>query len=341
MKDIVIIGAGIAGLACGDWLRKRGIKTQILEKSAGVAGRVATRRAQGTWLDHGLTYLQTGTDPRYSAFVKELLDCHVIQFWTESRFFLSVHGLANQLEDRPLFASPNGLNTIGKYLAQNQHINYKTKVTEIKIKDDRWQILTDQGEFRADILVMTPPAPQTKELLMAGLSDYPQIITPLEHIKFSSTMSLLAGYHNSRSVPSDWEVIECRDSKVLQHLFFNSTKQNNPSCASLVLHSTAEFAEEYLEAVDLAPIGEMMLEELGHLLIPQLTRPDWWQVHRWRYSRVCQSLEMDSLASYRPLPLFFAGDWLAGGGVESAFLSGIRAAEEIISSFFDGVFISS
>lgn len=335
MKKVVIVGAGIAGLTCGKALQTRGIEAIILEKSMGVGGRVATRRAQGTWLDHGLPYLQTGTDPRFNDWVKELLDRQIIQYWTENRFLLSVHGLANQLEDRPFFVCPLGISGIAKYLAKGQQFHLQTKVTALQINHNQWQISTDRGEFSADILVMTPPAPQTYELLATCLADYPEVITPLKQVKFTSTLTLLAGYSNHRSVPSDWEIIECRDNPVLQYLFFNSTKQVDPPWASLILHSTAEFAESHLTTPDLASPGERMLEELGHLLLPALAQPDWWQVHRWRYSRVTQSLELNTLASYRPLPLFFAGDWLAGGGVESAYLSGLQTAEEIMDTCFD------
>ncbi len=334
MKKVVIIGAGIAGLACGRELSRRGIETLILEKAAGVGGRVSTRRAQDTWLDHGLPYLQTGRDARYNDWLKELLDQQVIQYWTENRFLLSIHGLATQVEDNPFFASSQGLSQVGKYLAQEQTISLQTRVTQIEIKNDRWWITSNQGEFEADILVMTPPAPQTYALLVNCLSNFPEVINPLRNVRFDSTLTLLAGYTNPRSVPYDWEMIESKDSQVLHYLFFNSTKQDNPSCASLILHSTAQFAEEHLDEQDLAPIGEVMLQELGHLLLPQLAKPDWWQVHRWRYSRVAQSLELDSLGSYLPLPLFFAGDWLAGGGIESAYLAGLNTAEEIIEAFF-------
>lgn len=335
MQKVVIIGAGMAGLACGRELSKRGVETLILEKSAGVGGRVATRRAQNTWLDHGLPYLQTGRDSRYNEWVRELLDRQIIQYWTENRFFLSVHGLANQVEENPFFACDQGLNRIGKYLAQEQSISLQTRVTQIEVKNDRWWLTTNQGEFEGDILVMTPPAPQTHALLVNCLSNFPEVVNPLRNVKFDSTLSLLAGYANHRAVPSDWEIIKCKDSKVLDQLFFNSTKQASPSCASLVLHSTAEFAQEHLEEQDLAPIGEAMLKELGDLLLPQLAKPDWWQVHRWRYSRVAQSLELDSLGSYLPLPLFFAGDWLGGGGVEGAYLAGLNTANEIISAFYE------
>ncbi|MFN3360459.1 MAG: NAD(P)/FAD-dependent oxidoreductase [Pseudanabaenaceae cyanobacterium] len=332
MKQVVIVGAGIAGLACGRRLKQAGINAIILEKSAGVGGRVATRRAQGTWLDHGLPYVQTGTDPRYNQWVQSLLQRGILQTWTDRRFLLSVHGLANQQEDRPLLAAPQGITAIAKDLAQDQTVHLQTKVAEIKIANDRWQLLTDKGEFSADILVMTPPAPKTYDLLAYALSFHPEVLKSLEVVKYHSTMTLLCGYHSQRSLPRDWEVLICRDHPIIQTLYFNSTKQDQPPYASIVVHSTEDFALHHYSTGDLGRVGEIMLEAIGQLLTSQIAKPDWWQVHRWRYSRVKQPLELPSLASYRPLPLFFAADWLAGDGIESAFIAGIDAAEEILNS---------
>ncbi|MCS6958492.1 MAG: FAD-dependent oxidoreductase [Pseudanabaenaceae cyanobacterium SKYGB_i_bin29] len=332
MKEVVIVGAGMAGLACGVRLRQAGISATILEKSAGVGGRVATRRAQGTWLDHGLPCVTRGTDPRYNAWVESLISRGILQRWTDRRFLLSVHGLANQQEDSPFFASPQGITAIAKDLAQDQKIHLNTKVKEIKVNNDRWQLFTDKGEFWADVLVMTPPAPQSHDLLAYALSFHPEVLSSLATAVYQSTITLLCGYHSQRLLPSDWEILECRDHQVIQYLYYNSTKQATPPYPSLVIHSTPDFALAHQGAADLGKVGELMLEELGHLLTSQMAKPDWWQVHRWRYSRVKQALEVPSLASYRPLPLFLAGDWLAGQGIESAFLSGIHAAEEIISA---------
>ena len=44
--DIVVVGAGIAGLMASTYLSKAGYKVAVLEKSRGVGGRMATRRIE-------------------------------------------------------------------------------------------------------------------------------------------------------------------------------------------------------------------------------------------------------------------------------------------------------
>ena len=57
---VAIIGAGIAGLACARRLHDAGIEATLFDKSRGLGGRLATRRADtgtpGVAFDHGATH---------------------------------------------------------------------------------------------------------------------------------------------------------------------------------------------------------------------------------------------------------------------------------------------
>ncbi|MCL6621056.1 MAG: FAD-dependent oxidoreductase [Syntrophobacterales bacterium] len=57
--EVVIIGAGLAGLGCARVLHQAGIPFLILEASDGVGGRVRTDRVEGFLLDRGFQVLQT------------------------------------------------------------------------------------------------------------------------------------------------------------------------------------------------------------------------------------------------------------------------------------------
>jgi phytoene dehydrogenase-like protein len=57
--DVLIIGAGLAGLCCALELQKNGVSCQILEGSDGVGGRVRTDEVDGYLLDRGFqVYLE-------------------------------------------------------------------------------------------------------------------------------------------------------------------------------------------------------------------------------------------------------------------------------------------
>ncbi|MCX7432565.1 MAG: FAD-dependent oxidoreductase, partial [Planctomycetia bacterium] len=54
--DVVIIGAGIAGLSAAGELVASGRRVLVLEKSRGVGGRMATRRVGEAVCDHGARF---------------------------------------------------------------------------------------------------------------------------------------------------------------------------------------------------------------------------------------------------------------------------------------------
>jgi renalase len=54
---IVIIGAGMAGMACARRLADAGHAPVVLDKGRGIGGRMATRRIGDLRIDHGAQYV--------------------------------------------------------------------------------------------------------------------------------------------------------------------------------------------------------------------------------------------------------------------------------------------
>ena len=58
-RKVIIVGAGVAGMACAVTLAEKGIPFQILEASDGVGGRVRTDVVDGFLLDRGFQIFLT------------------------------------------------------------------------------------------------------------------------------------------------------------------------------------------------------------------------------------------------------------------------------------------
>lgn len=59
-SDVVIVGAGLAGLTCALCLQSHGVPVRVLEASEAVGGRVRTDRVEGFLLDRGFQVLNPG-----------------------------------------------------------------------------------------------------------------------------------------------------------------------------------------------------------------------------------------------------------------------------------------
>ncbi len=74
--DVLVIGAGLAGLACARHLRRHDLSVQVLEASDRVGGRVRTESVDGFRLDRGFQVLLTAYPQAQLELDYEALDLH-------------------------------------------------------------------------------------------------------------------------------------------------------------------------------------------------------------------------------------------------------------------------
>lgn len=72
--SVVVIGAGLAGLACARTLQRAGVEVTVLESADGVGGRVRTDRVDGFLLDRGFQILLTAYPEAQRVLDLERLD---------------------------------------------------------------------------------------------------------------------------------------------------------------------------------------------------------------------------------------------------------------------------
>lgn len=333
MKDVIVIGAGLAGLICAQQLKQAGLDVTIVEKSAGLGGRMATRRLQGTWVDHGAQLISVKSD-NFGRFIRKLEEKQIVKEWTRNVYRLSASGLLppNADDRHTRYCCPLGMTAIAKYLANDIPIMTNTRIVAISHNEFKWQLVTDRQEsLETKAIVSTIPAPQFLPLFEEVLASAPSFLQALQSVKFAPSVTIMAGYNTNSSIPTEWQAIRCIDDPILDWISYDSSKHPDKAIQPVfVLQSTAEFAKQSMEESDLEIAGKPLLNQAGRLLAKWLASPEWWQVHRWRYAIAQESLGVSCLSTAIPLALVCAGDWCAGKNIEAAYNSGLAAAESII-----------
>lgn len=77
-RPVLVVGGGLAGLACARGLRRHGIEVEVLEGSEAVGGRVRSDRVGGFTLDRGFQVLNTAYPALRSAVDLDALDLRLL-----------------------------------------------------------------------------------------------------------------------------------------------------------------------------------------------------------------------------------------------------------------------
>lgn len=336
--DVIVVGAGVAGLTAARTLAAAGVRLEVLEKSRGLGGRAATRRLHGTPADHGAQYF-TARDPRLQAQVAAWKERGVVEVWSRGFHTLSPQGLREPKEGYPRYAFVGGMNTFGRLLADGLTVRRQAKVTRLSRArlsgtSMEWRVgLGDGSEKRARRVLFNLPAPQALDLGRNLLSS--QTTAVLNAVTFAPCLALVAGYAQAAptwrgiSVEDDTQALSwlaCDSSKrgtVTQPLAETSAELSVEKETVLTLHGSPAFSERYLETPEEA-IAQM-LEVAASL---GFSTPRWTELHRWRYAKVTEPYNAPYLKDDDTL--FFCGDWCGGTKLEAAYLSGLEVADAML-----------
>lgn len=114
MSKVLIVGAGLAGLACGRYLTQQGVDCSLVEASDDVGGRVRTDLLEGFQLDRGFQVLLTAY-PEAQA----VLDYPALQLMPfEPGALVQLNGMRQPLSDpfrRPSQAMATLFSSVGKF----------------------------------------------------------------------------------------------------------------------------------------------------------------------------------------------------------------------------------
>ena len=367
MWDVAVIGAGLSGLICARELSQAGLRVCLLDKSQGLGGRIATRRVHQVRIDHGLRYWKSSAV--LAPLVDELLAENVLRPWPVSAYEILQREVITPIktdESAPIYAAPEGMSAVGKYLVkdfvreQNLLLEHRAIAIDpiVKASVKGWRIECEGGQIvTAKKCAIAIPAPQAAHLLKTYAADslgdptapISQAVQSLKAVDYWPSLTVMAGYDEQYSYdmgeldPNGWMVTDKAGTST-EWVGLDSSKragaQKGPAQAGqaptkgpvIVIHAQGTFAQRYIDAADLQPAASVLLRASARKFSTWMAQPDWFEIHRWRYAFVNVGYAKTAL-EIEP-SLICGGDWCVGStpptkNIEAAYLSGLAMAKKL------------
>ena len=322
---IVIIGAGLAGLAAGRLLQESGHNALILDKGRRAGGRMSTRRAKGFLFNHGAQFVTARSAP-FSAVCARAVKAGQLAKWP-------LAGRADAFSGTPAMRGLAEFMAEGLFIRQQAEVQDITKVKPSRVPHDGpLQLqLADKTVITCQHLIVTCPAPQTARLLRKAA---PELSSCAEQAIYAPCWTVMAGFPAPLDLPRT--LIQSPEGPIGWATYEPVRPMGNKT-AAVTLQATADFSNFHLEAVP-ADICDHLLTAFAEQQNILLHCPSYLAAHRWRYAKVEQACPPDELfhITDKDSSIFVAGDWHPAQGddgrfgkgarAEDAFLSGLRAA---------------
>jgi len=307
MAEVVVVGAGIAGIACAVELAAAGVPVRVLERARTLGGRMASADLEGRPVDYGAAYF-TVRDPEFAAVVEGWRTAGLARQWTSELTVFGAEG--SRTKAGPMrWAAPHGLRSLVVDLAQGLDITFGHEVHRVGPGVDG---------HPADVVVLAMPDPQAERLLDAGSAAGAAVAGR----PWRPVIAVTAAY-----VEREWTPLPAafvNDHPVLS-LIADDGDRRGDGAAVLVAHTTAAVARRH----DGDPDGAVpeVLAALGELLGLQ-QRPRWTRAHRWRYAAPERERDTPFLLTSDGIAL--AGDGWGRSSIETAWRSGTLLGRELL-----------
>lgn len=333
--NIAVIGAGLAGLTAAGRLVAQGHSVRVFEKSRGAGGRTSTRRTEdGRTFDHGAQYFT----------VEAPAMAHAVSLWERAGVVAPWRGrigalapgarlsAATDCEPRTRYVGVPGMNAVCKLLAQGLDLTPNARVARIEPAEasgaqpaDRWSLLDETGASMGgfDAVVISAPAPQTAALCSAAA---PEIAAAAAAVRYRASWAVMLTA--AQRLESEFDGLFVNGGPLAWAARDNS-KPGRPAAESWVLHGSSDWSDTHLED-PAEEAGKHLVDAFCDRLEFDPVTLGGWQAHKWRYALPDPPLVERVLATSCG-SLVACGDWCGGPRVEGAYLSGVAAAEHLMT----------
>lgn len=330
---VVVVGAGIAGLAAAGTLARAGREVLVLERARGVGGRAATRRFEGQPVDFGVMFYH-GRDAGFLAALAEVPASPCAGWPAEIRGA----GRACQPEafapGEKRLAFAEGVSAFPKHLAEGLTVRTEVRVTSLGPAGEGVTLTLEAGEpIQARTVVLAMAGDQAAALLgtwPAGDRGIDGARAVLGMVPTEPCLSLTALYDDLGQAPA-WHAYYPEDSRIVQVIGHDSSKRRDPKRLALVFQAHARFSRESLEDPGWP---DLVLDEAARLLGPWAKTPSVVHPHRWKFARTNLGAELAAplvIHAGTGATIGLAGEVFSPrGGSEAAWLSGRALGRSLV-----------
>ncbi|MDT7580901.1 MAG: renalase [Pseudonocardiales bacterium] len=306
---IVVVGAGLAGVACGVELAAAGIDVRLVERAHTVGGRMASKRIDGRPVDLGAAYF-TVQDPEFAQVVARWRAAGLTRPWTSELGVLG-GGDRSPTPGPVRWAAPGGLRSLVAALAEGLPVELQHEVKRVGPGP------TVDGE-PADVVVLAMPDPQVRRLL----ADDAPATALVDGRRWRSVITVAAGWRRREWPPMSAAFVN--DHPVLS-LVADDGDRRGDGAPVLVAHTTDELARRCDAQPDdaVAPVLDALRDLVG-----LRSDPVWTHAHRWRYASPPE--DRDAPFHLGDDGIALAGDGWGRSRVETAWRSGTALGRALV-----------
>jgi hypothetical protein len=250
---------------------------------------------------------------------------------------------ADEDDRRPKWTYRQGISRLGKLLACHSQAEVRTtvRIGRLGREADHWELQGEDGSLYGPFaaVVLTPPAPQTAELLAAtagGGAWLDRIQRAVAEVEYTSQFSFVFGFDRSLSRPGPFYGVRALgDDHPLSWIGFEHDKPGHVKVGHslLVVQTAPAWTAARVDREPDAFVPEVK-DWAEDVLVTDLRHPAWYDVQRWRYAQPTAALEGEMVVAGREYGLILAGDYVRGTGrVGAAIETGFDAAQQVRSLF--------
>jgi predicted NAD/FAD-dependent oxidoreductase len=297
---VVVVGAGLAGIACAVELAAAGLPVRVVERADVVGGRMAAEWIDGRPVDLGAAYF-TVRDPGFAQVVARWRTAGLARPWTSELAVLGDRE-PGRAPGPVRWAAPAGLRSLVAALAEGLAVELGREVRCIGPG------ATVDG-VAADAVVLAMPDPEALRILR----DEPAAAV-LAGRPWRPVLAVAAGWRRR-----EWPAMSAAfvNGHPLLTLVADDGDRRGDGAAVLVAHTTAEVARRCDARPDDA-VGPV-LDALRPLLGVR-SDPLWTRTRRWRYAAPFGS--RPALFHLDAGGVGLAGDGWGSARIETAWRSG-------------------